>query len=162
GPRLADRIATGKAVDRHRHQCTPREKAAEAIGASAAGSCVIPQGTALFLGLGGLLLRRGRLLLRRGLLRLCVLGIVGQQYLAAHLLVGDADLPEQMVYHLLLEDGRPDAGKRRRVVAVELEGLLLLARREAADLLVQRTLQFVVGDGNAGLLANLCKHQPEP
>src|SRR5690606_20510222 len=109
----------------------------------------------LFLGLGGLLLRRGLLLGGRRVRLFLVFGIVGEQRLAADMLVGDLDLLHQVIDHLFLEQRRADAGQRRRIVAVELERLLLLARREAADLVVKRALQFVVADGHARLLADL-------
>src|SRR5690606_10786216 len=48
-----------------------------------------------------------------------------------------------------------------RVAAVELVDLLLLARRDAADLVEQGALQFLVGDLDAGLLADVSQDEAE-
>src|SRR5690606_29940070 len=131
---------------------------------------------------GGLLLRRGLLLftlgdlalvgvgglLRRGLpgrlLGFLGLGlglVVGEQLVLGHLLVGDRGHAEQMVGHLRLERRRADRGGRAGVGAVIFVDLLLLALRDAAELLEQRALKLVVRDLDPGLLADVGKDEAE-
>src|SRR5690606_14810793 len=112
--------------------------------------------------LGGLLFSLflsllGSLLLGRSLLCRLFLGssfgrlflVLSQQFFAAHLVVGDIDLGEQMVNDLLLIERCANACESLRVLSVELEDLLLLVSREAADRVEQSALHLFFRDLHA-------------
>ena len=67
--------------------------------------------------------------------------------------VGDADLAEQLVDDLFFEDRGAQAGDGIGIVLEEVIDLLFLAR-VAADLIIQGALQFLLGNFNAGFLAD--------
>src|SRR5690606_33259684 len=109
--------------------------------------------------LGGLLLRRsllGRLFLR-SFSRFFV--VFGQQFLAAHLVVGDIDLGQEVVNNLLLVERSANARECLRVLTIELEDFLLLVAREAADSVEQSALHLFLRDLHACFLADLGQDQ---
>src|SRR5690606_12541680 len=109
--------------------------------------------------LGGLLLRRSllRRLFLRSFSRFFV--VFGQQFLAAHLVVGDIDLRQEVVNDLLLVERSADACECLRVLTVELEDFLLLVAREAADRFEQGTLHLFLRDLHACFLTDLGQDQ---
>lgn len=80
------------------------------------------------------------------------------QFLAAHLLLRDGGLGDDVVDDLLLEDRAAQLEQRIGVLAIVVEHLALLAG-ELAGAIYQSALQLVVGDGDAFLLAQRAEHE---